>query len=122
MARKALNRDGVRGSTSRCLLKAATSGHFEDSRNLFSMVHRQKTYGAKKSFINKGDEGLGQCYEHGQSIVPGGDIRQMGDADAKRLLSFALIALFSSWCLCGHQVVNKARVLRIKVHYTEAQD
>ena len=44
------------------LLKAATSGHFEkDSRNLFSMVHRQKAIWHKKiPSINKGDRrGLG---------------------------------------------------------------
>ncbi len=100
------------------LLKAATSGHFEKILEIYSPWYTdKKRYGTKKSLPStKVIEGFrAECYEHGQSIMTGGDIRQMRDADAKRLLSFALArTILRHGAFVDTKVTaDKARVLRI---------
>ena len=89
------------------LLKAATSGHFEKILEIYSPWYTdKKRYGTKKTLPStKVIEGFrAECNEHGQSIMTGGDIRQMKDADAKRLLSFALArTILRHGAFCGQK-------------------
>ncbi|MBK38566.1 MAG: hypothetical protein CMB45_06225 [Euryarchaeota archaeon] len=77
----------------------------------------KKRKGTKKTLPSaKVTEGFkAECYEHGESIMKGGDIRQMRDADAKRLLYFALARtrLRYGAFVDTKVTADKARVLRI---------
>lgn len=102
------------------LLKAAkgSTEDFDRVLDIYSPWHDdKKRKGQKKNLPSqKVLEGFRKaCNEHRDSILKGGDIRQMKDAEAKRLLYFALARTRLRHASFVDKVVtgDKARVLRI---------
>jgi DNA primase small subunit len=102
------------------LLKAASakSEEFTKVLQLYSPWHTdKKKYGTKKSLPSqKVIEGFRKaCNENRDSILKGGNIRDMKDSEAKRLLSFALARTRLRHASFVDRVVtaDKARVLRV---------
>ena len=102
------------------LLKAAKAGLEEFTKILILYTpwyEDKKRKGKKKNLPSqKVIEGFrAACNENRDSVLKGGDIRQMKDADAKRLLSFALYRtrLRHASFVDTRVTADKARVLRV---------
>ena len=96
----------------------ATTEEFTKVLQLYSPWYTdKKRYGTKKTLPSqKVIEGFRKaCNENRDSILKGGDIREMKDAEAKRLLSFALARTRLRHAAFVDKVVTDdfARVLRI---------